>query len=68
MNDVGALTWDAVRTRIAEGALAILLVGAGAKQHGWHLPLRTDQIQAEWRAARLAERVEDMAEAITAWR
>lgn len=56
MHDVGHLTWDAVAARIAAGALAILPIGAGAKEHGFHLPMRTDQAQAEWLAARLAER------------
>jgi creatinine amidohydrolase len=56
MNNVANLTWDEVERRIADGALAILPVGAGAKEHGWHLPMQTDQIQAEWLAARLAER------------
>ena len=56
MNHVAAMTWDAVATRIAAGALAILPIGAGAKQHGFHLPMRTDQVQSDWLAARLAER------------
>jgi creatinine amidohydrolase len=52
---VGDLTWDAVRRRLDAGALAILPIGAGAKQHGWHLPMRTDAIQAEWLATQLAQ-------------
>lgn len=56
MNNVEALAWDVVEARIAAGALAILPVGAGAKQHGRHLPMATDRIQAEWLAAHLAER------------
>ena len=47
------MTWDEVARRIA-GAAAILPIGAGAKQHGLHLPLNTDRIQAECLAARLA--------------
>ena len=58
MHTVGDLTWDTIQRRIQGGALAILPIGAGAKQHGWHLPMRTDQIQAEWLAARLADRFE----------
>jgi creatinine amidohydrolase len=54
-HNVAKLTWDEVERRIAHGALAILPVGAGAKEHGWHLPMHTDQIQAEWLSARLAE-------------
>lgn len=54
---VADMSWDAVGRRLAEGAYAILPVGAGAKQHGWHLPMRTDAIQAEYLSARLAERI-----------
>ncbi len=49
------MTWDEVARRIGLGAAAILPVGAAAKQHGFHLPLNTDRIQAEWLAAKLAE-------------
>jgi creatinine amidohydrolase len=55
-NFVEHLTWDEVASRIANGAAAILPVGAGAKQHGFHLPMNTDRIQAEWLAARTAHR------------
>lgn len=48
--------WDEVARRIHDGAVAILPIGAAAKQHGLHLPLNTDRIQAEWLAARLAGR------------
>jgi creatinine amidohydrolase len=48
------MTWAEVARRIDEGAAAIMPVGAAAKQHGLHLPLNTDRIQAEWLAARLA--------------
>lgn len=49
------LTWDEVARRIQDGAAAILPIGAAAKQHGFHLPLNTDRLQAEWLAARIAE-------------
>src|SRR5882757_6578103 len=52
------MTWDDVARRIREGAAAILPIGAAAKQHGFHLPLNTDRLQAEWFAARLAERID----------
>jgi creatinine amidohydrolase len=52
------LSWDEVGRRIAAGAAAVLPIGAAAKQHGFHLPLNTDRIQAEWFSARLAERVD----------
>lgn len=52
---IADLAWEAVEARLADGAMAILPVGAGAKQHGRHMPMHTDQIQAEWLATRLAE-------------
>lgn len=55
-NRLAMMTWQDVAERIAAGADAILPVGAGGKQHGLHLPMATDQIQAEWLADRLAER------------
>ena len=48
------LTWDKVNRRIHDGAPAILPIGAAAKQHGFHLPLNTDRLQAELLAARIA--------------
>jgi creatinine amidohydrolase len=50
--------WDEVAQRIKDGAVAILPIGAAAKQHGFHLPLNTDRIQAEWLAARMAEKLD----------
>jgi len=50
------MRWDEIARRIDAGAVAILPIGAGAKQHGLHLPLNTDRLQAEWFSARLAER------------
>ena len=50
------MRWDEVAGRIRDGAVAILPIGAAAKQHGFHLPLNTDRLQAEWLAAQLAER------------
>jgi creatinine amidohydrolase len=57
-NFIEHLTWDDVGRRIAGGSAAILPIGAAAKQHGFHLPLNADRIQAEWFAARLAERID----------
>jgi creatinine amidohydrolase len=57
-NFIERLTWDEVARRIAEDAAAILPIGAVAKQHGFHLPLSTDRIQAERFAAKLAERID----------
>ena len=55
-NHVSRLTWKNVSARLAAGAAAILPIGAGAKQHGVHLPMDTDQIQAEWFAKELANK------------
>jgi creatinine amidohydrolase len=57
-NFIERLTWDEVARRIAEGAAAIVPIGAAAKQHGFHLPLNTDRIQGERFAAKLAERID----------
>jgi creatinine amidohydrolase len=50
--------WDEVARRIGDGAVAILPIGAAAKQHGFHLPLNTDRIQAEWLAGQMAEEID----------
>lgn len=52
------MVWDEVACRIARGAAAILPIGAGAKQHGLHLPLDTDRLQAEFLASKLAARID----------
>ncbi len=52
--DVANFTWDKVAARLGAGAAALLPIGAGAKTHGFHLPLNTDQIQAEWLARQIA--------------
>ena len=55
---VARMTWDRVEARLASGAIAILPVGAGAKQHGLHLPMSTDAVIAEHLAGLLAARVD----------
>ena len=55
---VSKLSWDRVAARIENGAAAILPIGAGAKEHGFHLPMNTDQIQAEWLAACIASEID----------
>jgi creatinine amidohydrolase len=50
--------WDDVARRIKDCAVAILPIGAAAKQHGFHLPLNTDRIQAEWLAGQMAEKLD----------
>lgn len=51
---VDRLVWDEIARRLAAGAAAILPIGAGAKEHGLHMPMGTDRIQAEWLSDRLA--------------
>lgn len=51
---VANLSWKEVENRISTGAAGILPVGAASKEHGLHLPMNTDQIQAEWFAGQLA--------------
>jgi creatinine amidohydrolase len=50
------MTWDEVARYIDRGVAAILPIGAAAKEHGFHLPMNTDRVQAEWLATRLADR------------
>ena len=57
-NFVEQLSWDEAARRIEAGAAGILPIGAGAKAHGFHLPLGTDRIQAEYLAAQIAGRVD----------
>jgi creatinine amidohydrolase len=57
-NFVERLSWVEVARRMQNGAAAILPIGAGAKAHGFHLPLNTDRVQAERLAARIADRID----------
>lgn len=54
---VAEVSWDAIEPALAGGAVAVLPVGAAAKEHGRHLPMNTDWQLAEWLAQRLAERL-----------
>ena len=56
INFVAYMTWDGVERRLAGGAAAILPIGAGAKEHGLHLPMNTDEVQADWLASQIAGR------------
>jgi creatinine amidohydrolase len=57
-NLIERLSWEEVARRIDNGAAAILPIGAAAKEHGFHLPMNTDRIQAEWLAARIAGHID----------
>ncbi len=54
---VADLAWDEVGRRLAAGAVAVLPIGAGAKEHGLHLPMGTDALQAEVLCGLLSERM-----------
>jgi len=49
------LAWPEAGARIAAGAAVIVPVGAAAKEHGPHLPLRTDYLVARELGRRVAE-------------
>ena len=49
------LTWPEAGARIAGGAVVVVPVGAAAKEHGPHLPLRTDYLVARELGRRVAE-------------
>lgn len=59
--DTGAwledLTWCEAKARFEAGALVVVPVGAAAKAHGPHLPLKTDALTARALAQRLIERL-----------
>jgi len=48
------LTWPEVEARLKAGALVVMPVGAIAKQHGHHLPMKTDWLVARELAHRVA--------------
>ena len=50
---VAELAWPEIAARLADGAIAVLPIGAAAKEHGPHLPLGTDAVQAQWLASTL---------------
>jgi creatinine amidohydrolase len=60
-SDTGAwledLTWFEAKARFAAGALVVVPIGAAAKAHGPHLPLKTDALTARALAQRLVERL-----------
>lgn len=59
-NFVEQLSWDQIAGRVGNGAAAILPIGAGAKQHGFHLPMNTDRIVAESLAVRIADHIDGL--------
>ena len=51
---VADLNWHEVKTCLEQDYLAVLPIGAGCKEHGLHLPMNTDYIQAEWLSQQIA--------------
>lgn len=50
------LSWRELERRIDAAAIAVLPIAAACKQHGPHLPMQTDLLQAEWLAGLLVQR------------
>ena len=50
------LTWVEAKARFDAGDVLVVPIGASAKEHGPHLPLRTDATTARAYAERLARR------------
>lgn len=51
-----SLTWPAAAERLARASAVVLPVGACLKEHGYHLPLNTDEHLARYFAERLEDR------------
>jgi creatinine amidohydrolase len=52
---VAEVSWSVIEGHLARGAVAVLPVGAASKEHGRHLPMSTDFLQAEWLVNRLVQ-------------
>lgn len=50
-------TWPEARARFAQGAVVVMPIGAAAKAHGPHLPLKTDWLTARALGQGLIERL-----------
>lgn len=51
------LTWPEAKERFEQGALVVIPIGAAAKAHGHHLPLKTDALTARALAQSLVDRL-----------
>lgn len=51
------LTWPEAKARFDAGAVVVVPIGAAAKAHGPHLPLKTDALTARALGQRLVERL-----------
>jgi len=52
---IATMHWNSIRERLVDNAVAILPVGAACKEHGPHLPMQTDLLQAQWLCDQLAD-------------
>ena len=50
------LSWPELEQRVDAGTIAVLPIAAACKEHGPHLPMQTDLLQAEWLAGVLVRR------------
>ncbi|MEM7405261.1 MAG: creatininase family protein [Pseudomonadota bacterium] len=48
--------WTFIAAGLEAGLRPVLPIGAAAKEHGWHLPVCTDAVQADWLGSALAAR------------
>ena len=54
---VAEKTWPDIEAAFANNAVAILPIAASCKEHGKHLPMATDYIQAEWLISQLINQI-----------
>ena len=47
------MSWPGIEAALANDAIAILPIAASCKEHGKHLPMATDYIQAKWLTSQL---------------
>lgn len=50
------LSWSEVAHRLHSAAIALLPIGAACKEHGLHLPMQADLLQAEWLSGAMVQR------------
>ena len=57
---VSEQTWPKIKEALANNAIAILPIAAECKEHGRHLPMSTDYIQAEWLVAQIISQLKSV--------
>lgn len=53
---LGDMTWDEAERALGPDTVVVLPLGAGAKEHGYHLRLSNDETLMRWLTARVIER------------